>query len=200
MGIFPSIGQWSQQQLSNWIIERFPQLAFSTPAQAVRTTIPGEMRMWPTGTGPAGFLLCDGTAYDSGDDTYVPLYGILGTTFNTGGEAAGYFRVPDLRGRAPIGAGAGTGLTARTLGVTVGAETHVLAEAELPLHVHDFFGVTVPGTHGILSNGGAQLGIDFDTFGHTSDVIPLTETTSIGADDPHNNMQPSLAIHFIIAL
>ena len=46
------------------------------------------------------------------------------------------FCVPDLRGRGPIGAGAGTGLTARALGTTGGAETHTLQTTEIPAHNH----------------------------------------------------------------
>ena len=46
------------------------------------------------------------------------------------------FYVPDLRGRSPVGAGAGTGLTTRALGATGGAETHQLVTGEIPAHNH----------------------------------------------------------------
>lgn len=46
------------------------------------------------------------------------------------------FCVPDLRGRAAIGAGTGSGLTARTLGTAGGAENHQLVTSEIPAHNH----------------------------------------------------------------
>jgi microcystin-dependent protein len=35
--------------------------------------------------------------------TYAALYSVLSTTYNTGGEAVGNFRLPDLRGRSVFG-------------------------------------------------------------------------------------------------
>lgn len=56
-------------------------------------------------TAPTGYVLCDGTEYPIGviGSTYYSLYGILSTSYNTGGETAGYFRVPNLKGRVPFG-------------------------------------------------------------------------------------------------
>ncbi len=45
--------------------------------------------------------------------------------------------LPDMRGRAPIGAGTGAGLTARTLGTAVSSEeSHVLTAAETAIKGH----------------------------------------------------------------
>ena len=49
-------------------------------------------------TVPSGWLLCDGTTV-RGPPT-PELFALVGTTFNTGGEAGTVFRLPDLRGRA----------------------------------------------------------------------------------------------------
>lgn len=43
---------------------------------------------------PAGFLACNGQAINP--VIYPELFAVIGTTFNTGGETAGFFRVPDL--------------------------------------------------------------------------------------------------------
>ena len=72
-------------------------------------------------TAPAGWLLCDGVTSTSG---YTVLAAMVGAT------------TPDLRGRTLIGAGTGTGLTARALGTIGGSETHALVEAELAVHTH----------------------------------------------------------------
>src|SRR3954454_15726157 len=87
--------------------------------------LPGQIKLWPTEDAPDGFALCDGAEYDSDDAAYYRLFRVIGTTFNTGGEAAGGFRVPDFRGRVPVGLGThadvdaltnndGTAATART--------------------------------------------------------------------------------------
>lgn len=45
---------------------------------------------------PPTWLECDGSELDQ--TVYSALYNVIGTTFNTGGETAGHFRVPDTRG------------------------------------------------------------------------------------------------------
>lgn len=51
-----------------------------------------------------GYLLCDGSSYDI--TKYADLYKVI--LFTYGGSVA-TFKVPDLRGRVPVGAGTGTG-------------------------------------------------------------------------------------------
>lgn len=63
----------------------------------------GQVTAFAGTTAPASWLLCDGQDYAIAD--YPALSGVIGTTYNIGGEAAGRFRVPDLRRRAPIGKG-----------------------------------------------------------------------------------------------
>lgn len=75
---------------------------------------------------PTGWLLCNGGAVSR--TTYSALYAVVGTTYGSG-DGSTTFNVPDLLGRVPMGAGAGTGLTSRTLGAELGGET-------LPAHVH----------------------------------------------------------------
>jgi microcystin-dependent protein len=43
---------------------------------------------------PDSYLYCDGDEYNP--VLYPELYAVIGTQFNTGGETAGFFRVPDL--------------------------------------------------------------------------------------------------------
>lgn len=68
--------------------------------------------------------------------SYPDLFALMGTTHNTGGEAAGSFRMPDHRGRAAIGAGTGSGLTARVLGTRGGEENHAMTTGEMASHGH----------------------------------------------------------------
>ncbi|HXJ22501.1 MAG TPA: tail fiber protein, partial [Polyangia bacterium] len=102
---------------------------------------------------PAGWLLCDGSAVSR--TTYASLFAAIGINFG-GGDGITTFNLPDLRGRTIIGAGHGTGLTARTLGQTVGEETHTLSTSEMPAHSHT---LTDPGhTHTTGPTGNPQAG------------------------------------------
>lgn len=114
----------------------------------VNATFPtGTVLDYAGATAPTLFLLCDGTAYSR--TTYAALYAILGGASSPWGQGDGSttFNVPDLRGRAVIGAGQGTGLTNRTLGATGGEEVHQLVIAELASHYHYCSGVGH--THGM---------------------------------------------------
>ena len=52
---------------------------------------------------PTGFLACEGQAVSQ--TTYAALFAAIGTTWDIGGEGAGNFRLPDLRGMFLRGAG-----------------------------------------------------------------------------------------------
>ena len=81
----------------------------------------GTISAYAGATAPTGWILCDGTAVVQA--THPDLYTLCSTT-------------PDLRGRTVIGVGTGTGLTARTLKATGGAETVTLNTGNMPAHTH----------------------------------------------------------------
>ena len=70
---------------------------------------------------PTGWILCNGTAVVQA--THPDLYLLCATT-------------PDLRGRALVGVGTGTGLTARARNDIGGAETVTLNTGNMPTHTH----------------------------------------------------------------
>jgi microcystin-dependent protein len=122
----------------------------------VRLDAPAQAASVPTGvvmdfagaTAPVGFLLCNGASYATA--SYPALFTVIGYTF--GGSGAN-FNVPDLRSRVAVGAGQGSGLTNRTLGVTGGEETHTLVLAELASHTHGVAHTHTMGNH-------THLGVD----------------------------------------
>jgi microcystin-dependent protein len=87
----------------------------------------GAMVPFPKGTVPAGFLEVDGSVQSAA--TYPDLAAYLGTTFNTGGEAAGVFRLPESRGEFLRGWDNGRGVDA---GRAIGS----LQAAEMAAHSH----------------------------------------------------------------
>lgn len=79
-----------------------------------------------------GWFLLNGAVISQ--TTYPTLFARFGTTFNTGGEGVGNFRLPNYtEGGFPIGAGK-TNFT--TFGASGGESTHILTTAELPVHAH----------------------------------------------------------------
>jgi microcystin-dependent protein len=65
---------------------------------------------------------------------YNALFALLGTTY--GGDGRTTFALPDLRGRVPVGLGAGSGFGPVELGQKRGAERRTLTVNELPTHTH----------------------------------------------------------------
>lgn len=144
-------------------------------------------------TAPAGFLLCDGSAVSR--TTYSNLRAVIGDAFGIG-DGVNTFNIPDLRGRTPIGVDGSAnrvtsaslnGANADTLGGTGGLETHSLTSAE-----------NGPHTHG----GTPQLIADFDrgtdAAASNFSLDSVGSTASSGSGTPHNNMQPWLALNYII--
>jgi len=144
-------------------------------------SLPGEVIWYGSNTTPSGYLPCDGAAVSR--STYAALFAVIGTTFGAGNGTT-TFNVPDLRGRTAIGTGTGTGLTARTLAGTVGAEGVALVTAELPSHTH-------PAASGQFLLGGTG---SLSTPGAGSTATTNANTGSTGSGNAHQNMQPSLVL------
>lgn len=144
----------------------------------------GEVKLWSTATAPSGWLECDGAAVSR--TTYAALFAVIGTTFGAG-DGSTTFNVPDLRGRAPIGRGTGSGLTARTLAATGGEETHVLTVGELAAHTH-----TVAVRNPTAGAGSGDVALANAATNNTK------TSSSAGSDTAHNNMQPFIVMTFII--
>jgi microcystin-dependent protein len=153
---------------------------------AVDVGVPtGVVLPFGAATVPSGFLLCDGSAISR--TTYARLFASIGTAWGVG-DGSTTFNLPDGKGRAFIGAGTGSGLTARTLGTKLGEESHALIVAEITPHEHQ---VTVAGGGVQGVSAGAQSA--YYPFGSTT-----YSTTSIGSGAAHNTMQPWFVGNWII--
>jgi microcystin-dependent protein len=117
-------------------------------------------------TAPAGYLLCDGSTVSQ--TTYAALFAAISTRYNTGGEAAGTFRLPDYRGRADVGAdnigGTAAGrLTGYITGSAGGSQTHTLDLTQIPSHNH---GVTDPQHNHGTTQSPHSHGVNDPTHSH----------------------------------
>ena len=97
----------------------------------------------------SGWIYADGRALASG--VYPAARAALVADGNPFGVSGSNPLLPDMRGRAPLGAGTGAGLTARTFGQQVGAESHTLTAAQMPAHNHG----GASGNAGSHNHGGA---------------------------------------------
>jgi microcystin-dependent protein len=225
-------------------------------AQIDTVAVTGEIKMFAGISAPTNWLFCNGSAISR--TTYANLFAVVGTTFGAG-DGSTTFNLPDFRGRAPIGAGQGSGLTNRALGTQAGAETHILSSTEMPVHTHvqnahnhvqnshnhsqdwhnhaqdahnhgqlehshgiKFSDLTYAGGGGTVHNlqshpGGTGQAASTPTTASclaatatNQGVVATNQATTAtnqaatatnqnaGGDAAHNNMQPSLAINFII--
>ena len=127
------------------------------------------------------------------------LFSLLGTTF--GGDGRTTFGLPDLRGRAPISSGTGPGLSTYKLGARGGVETVTLTTNQMPSHNH----LVYPGyaaTAGVTDpNGALPANISQPVFGATrSGNMAAATVGNTGGSQWHTNIQPYLAIHWIICV
>lgn len=131
-GVMGTIGEWTEDRLNNWMAQRFNlqgnvrSLVNRAVADAVVPS--GVVAYTAASAAPDGWIEAEGQILTQ--VAYGPLYDAIGTTYNTGGEAAGEFRVPDLRGRGLVGLGTHADVNALTDtdGLAVGSRT--------PKHAH----------------------------------------------------------------
>lgn len=148
---------------------------------------------------PDGWLLCDGRALLK--SLYSNLFGVIGHTYGgVYGDSDLSFNIPDLRGRIPVGAGTGSGLSTRNLGSVGGEESHMLTVNEMPSHSHT--SNAVGGTIGLITSNEentASSGLD-RTIGEPNlfNSIPALSINSTGNSAAHNNMQPFVVINYFI--
>lgn len=169
----------------------------------------GSLTAFAGATAPTGWLICDGSVVSQA--TYASLYAVVGGTYNTGGEGAGNFRLPNIKGRVVVGRDASDS-NFNVLGEIGGAKTHTLTESEMPSHDHT--GSISGGSHSHSMNTGAALTLGagnslfansgnppVTSAGSTGTSTSHSHTLNInnaGSGNAHNNLQPYIALNWII--
>ncbi len=149
---------------------------------------------------PVGWHICDGSLLQISQ--YDVLFNLIGTTYGGNGQTT--FALPDLRGRAVVGMGQGSGLSPYTLGQQGGVESVTLASAQVGSHSHALAAAatattSAPGPSVVLGTTAAADPI-YATSGTSAALSSAAVSPSAGGGLPHENRQPSLAITYIISL
>jgi microcystin-dependent protein len=161
----------------------------------------GEIKMVGFNFAPYGWAFCDGQVMQIVQNT--ALYSLLGTTY--GGNGTTNFNLPNLQGRAPLHRGTGPGLTPRPQGNSGGAATVALTTNTMATHTHTPMAVigsgsATPGNNTWGAMPGRTPPPVYQSGNPDVTMNPAAlDTAGNSSPSPHNNMQPYLAVNFVIA-
>ncbi|QUJ66495.1 phage tail protein [Photobacterium sp. GJ3] len=162
----------------------------------------GEIMMLPYAFAPRFWAFCNGQILQINQN--AALYSVIGNHF--GGNGHSTYGLPDLMARAPLGTGHGVGLTPRSLSEKTGSEVMTVLNQQMPSHTHTLVAANTIATTD--NPAGAMAGIfrvgDFsEARYHTEAPNSMLNENSIavqGKTEPHENMQPFLAVNFCICI
>ncbi|GGL19404.1 phage tail protein [Deinococcus radiotolerans] len=154
----------------------------------------GEIRLFAGSFEPDGWMFCMGQLVPI--EAYDLLFNLIGTTYGGDGETT--FALPDLRSRVPVHQGNGY-----EVAQSGGAEQVTLKIQQIPGHSHVLqastnLGSAVTPSGNVLAQtaGGIQLYYE----GQASEPLAPQAALAAGDSQPHTNLQPYLAMNFIISL
>jgi microcystin-dependent protein len=153
----------------------------------------GEIKMFAGNFAPVGWMFCDGQLLPISE--YETLFNLIGTTY--GGDGQSTFALPNLQSRIPVHQG-----DQFVLAETGGTEEVTLTVSQIPAHTHALLGSTDiantpnPGASILARSGQVQMFLNADaTLAMSPNAIGPA-----GGSQPHTNLQPFLAVNFIISL
>ncbi|MFM2267435.1 MAG: hypothetical protein RL757_876 [Bacteroidota bacterium] len=171
----------------------------------------GQLMLFAGTFAPRGWAFCNGQLLSISQNT--ALFSLLGTTY--GGDGQTTFALPDLRGRVPVGTGAGPGLSPVVQGHFWGTDNVTLNQMNLPAHTHTGTvnslvlpindipddNDTIEPSRGVLANTGANAyaSSPSGTHSYTGNLGTIQIGVS-GSNTPFNIHQPSLGMNYCIAL
>jgi microcystin-dependent protein len=170
----------------------FPSLAKIQEVLRMSQPYVGEVRLVGFNFAPAGWNFCDGSTLPISQ--FDTLFTLIGTTYGGNGQTT--FNVPDLRGRTPIHQGNGS-----LISQTGGVETVTLNINQLPAHTHALLATTNNVTTNAPGNNNT-VGANVKTYASESpsNAMNAAMIGSVGGSQPHDNLQPYLALNWIISL
>jgi len=156
-------------------------IAFGTPAvyegfvcnmNSYFPPLAGAIMMYAGVTPPDGWLICDGSAISRA--AYSKLFSVIGTRYGAG-DGSTTFNLPNLQGRVAIGAT----YPSYTIGSTGGSETVTLNYSD----------------SGILNSSSEASGYGLTAASAFQNRVMVARG---GGATAHNNIQPYLALNYII--
>ena len=163
----------------------------------------GEIRMFGGSFAPAGWMFCSGQLLPISENE--TLFNLIGTTY--GGDGESTFALPNLQSRVPVHPGGAAG---NVLGESGGVESVTLTTQQMPAHNHPVQSANnpadanIPNGNTILANMGpsgiAQVPCYKAYDGAAQIVMNAGSVSPAGGSQPHENIQPYLAINYIISL
>ena len=158
----------------------------------------GEIRMFAGSFAPRNWAFCDGQLLAVSQND--ALFSLFGTIY--GGDGRTTFGLPDLRGRIPIHAGSGPGLSSRPLGQKAGQENVAVTVGQLPTHSHPMSASTDLADASNAAGKTIAQPSTVDLYAEEIADQPLAAgaITNVGGSQSHTNLQPALCVSFIVAL
>lgn len=175
---------------------------------------------WGPNWAPRAWMLCAGQLLPISQ--FSAVFSLIGTIY--GGDGRTTFALPDLRGRAPMAAGNGPGVTAYNIGQKTGANTTTLQVSNIPPHNHSsstaglrvsLAASTSDATSATpVNNYALSKVVDATNFGDVHVYGPNVPNVALagggvsgsitinntGGGQSFSLMQPSLAIQFIFCM
>lgn len=168
----------------------------------------GEIRIFAGMFAPDGWQYCQGQMLSiNGNEA---LFQLIGTTY--GGDGQTTFALPNLSSRVVVGQGQLAGGASYQMGQMPGVESVTLNANQLAAHTHPFTGSVAAsaGGAGTTNPGGNYFGDQgratnyASTLGNTpgtlGDGAIVGQSSPAGSSQAHANIQPVLAISYIISM
>lgn len=134
---------------------------------------------------PTNWLKCNGQAVSR--TTYADLFSVIGTTYGSG-DGSTTFNVPNISERVIVG---NNGDGEFSLGNTGGEKEHALTINEMPSHTHLYrASIGAGNAEGTLNFGDQNGAVISGSYGNA--------IQNTGGSQAHNNMQPYIALNYII--
>lgn len=151
---------------------------------------------------PRGTAFCNGQLMSIAQNT--ALFSLVGTTY--GGDGQSTFGLPNLQSRTPVGFGPSSNgphpSSQMALGEAAGVESVALTVQQIGAHTHLMPATTAVGAGrspagGLPASGDRNVSI----YAPAANLATLATTTQVAGNGlPHSNIQPSLAVNFVITV
>jgi microcystin-dependent protein len=163
----------------------------------------GEIAVFAGNFAISGYALCDGQVLSISQ--YNALFSLLGA--NYGGNGQSNFALPNMQNNAPMHWGTGPGLSTYVVGETAGSQDVTLLANEIPLHNH---AITAAEAAAVAQRTGVPsasvwLGDSASGDAYSTASTPVAAFSPLGislsgSGGSHTNVQPVLALNFLIAM